>query len=349
MQIDAAFQQILPKLQLITHPTLWYADENALSILEQVPANPLLTLVTNRYDIYQQALTKKITAIFTDFDINDYPQESFDQIIYRVPKEKALAHFLINQAAQLLTTDGTLTLSGYKQEGIKSYAEKLKKELNASGSLKKSGNAYKGTFSNINKKYQLDDQQYSKLRKIIPKNNTNKEFYSKPGTFGWDKIDKGTQLLLETFGSIYKNIQPKPNNVLDLGCGYGWIFLNLDKYNFSNITATDNNAAALLSAKANSQLINTPTTIAAGDCANTINSTFDLILCNPPFHQGFAHSKELTDKFITTCYQKLKKNGLALLVTNEFVTFDKKAEALFSKQEALKKDQGFKVTLLIKS
>ncbi len=348
MQTDTALQQVLPKLQHITQSTLWYADENALPILEHVPANPLLTLVTNRYDIYQYASAKKITAIFTDFDSNDYPQQLFDQIIYRISKEKALVHFLINQASQLLTTNGILTISGYKQEGVKTYADKLKKELSASGALKKSKNTYTGEFSDINKEQRLDDQQYLTLRKTSPKNNKDKTFYSKPGTFGWDKIDNGTQLLLETFRSIYSDLQSKPSNVLDLGCGYGWIFLNLDEYNLSSITATDNNAAALLSAQANSQLINTPTTIVASDCANTIDTTFDLILCNPPFHRGFSHSKELTDKFISVCYQKLEKNGAALLVTNEFVTFDKKAEALFSKQEVVKKDQGFKITLLVK-
>jgi 16S rRNA (guanine1207-N2)-methyltransferase len=359
--IDNALQIIHPHLQDLTTPTLWFADENAQPLLEYIPYDEHLTIVTNRFDIYQQATIKKISVVFSDFNINDYPTQKFQKIIYRISKEKALVHNIINQSVILLADsqladsstaeNACLIITGFKNEGIKSYADKIKSTTRAQGTLKKHGGCYCGEFFNLLKNTQLDDKNYANLQKIILDKNkitTADSFYSKHGVFGWNKTDKGTELLLTSLKKLVNNNELKPSNVLDLGCGYGWIFLNIDQYGFENITATDNNAAAIIAAQKNAQIMKTSTKIIASDCADCVKDTFDLVLCNPPFHQGFKHSQTLTDKFINTCYRKAKKNGHVLLVTNEFVTFDSLAKRLFTHKKTLLKEQGFKVTLLTK-
>ena len=86
----------------------------------------------------------------------------------------------------------------------------------------------------------------------------------------------------------------------------------MEKYNLASITATDNNAAAIVSARKNKALMTTPTNIVTSDCADSIQEKFDLILCNPPFHQGFKHIQALTRKFIHACKRTLEKKGKAL-------------------------------------
>lgn len=245
---DSGLQQLLPELNKITQASLWYADESALPLIKAINLNPLLTLVSNRYDVYCCALENNLQAVFTDFTANDYPNHTIDKIIYRVSKEKALTHFLLNQSAQLLSPTGELIISGNKQDGIKSYGSKLNTQLKAQGKLKKQGDAYLGRYTSLNSAQLLNDQHYATLQKIDLSGNT-RSFYSKPGVFGWNKIDKGTQLLLKALEQCYPTLSPQPAFALDLGCGYGWIFLNIDHYNFASITATDNNAGALLSAQ----------------------------------------------------------------------------------------------------
>jgi 16S rRNA (guanine1207-N2)-methyltransferase len=363
LMIDNALQIIHPHLKNLTAPTLWFADENAQPLLEFIPYDEHLTIVTNRFDIYQQATIKKIKVVFSDFNSDDYPAKKFQKIVYRISKEKALVHNIINQSVLLITeppfahsastANTCLIITGFKNEGIKSYADKIKSTIRAQGTLKKYGGCYCGEFSRLLKNTQLDDKNYANLKKVIIDNNktTNASaasFYSKPGVFGWNKIDKGTELLLASLKKLMHNHELKPSKVLDLGCGYGWIFLNIDQYGFENITATDNNAAAIIAAQKNAQVMKTSTTTIASDCADTIEDSFDLILCNPPFHQGFQHTQTLTDKFIRACCQKAKKNGHVLLVTNEFVAFDRLAKRLFTHKKTLLKEQGFKVTLLTK-
>jgi 16S rRNA (guanine1207-N2)-methyltransferase len=348
LHTDTAINLLLPELHNVQQPTFWYADDSAQAIVATLSPQPLLTLITNRYDIYQQASNKKINAIFSDFNPNDYPKIIPEKIVYRVSKEKALVHHLFNQAAKLLSPTGELLISGYKHDGIKTYADKLNKQLKATGTLKKQGAIYSGRFSQLSSQNCLDDQHYPVLQQLLGHTQNNKAFYSKPGVFGWNKIDTGTDLLLNALAKIYPDLTPKPKNALDLGCGYGWIFLNLDDYGLASITATDNNAAALLSAERNTSLIKTPATVIAGDCGNTITEAFDLILCNPPFHQGFAHAQALTEKFIRGCHQRLKPSGHLFIVSNEFIGIEKIAAPLFKQQTLLMQAQGFKVLLLRK-
>jgi 16S rRNA (guanine1207-N2)-methyltransferase len=361
--IDNALQIIHPHLQNLAAPTLWLADENAGPLLEVIAYEKHLTIVTNRFDIYQQATVKKISVVFSDFNIEDYPRQGFKKVIYRISKEKALVHHVINQTALLLADsnindalvdeDPCLVIVGFKNEGIKSYADKIKHSTRAQGALKKYGDCYCGTFSKLLKNTHVDDKNYPHLQKVFFDNGEINHaradsFYSKPGVFGWNKIDKGTELLLASLRHLMTDSSLQSKTVLDLGCGYGWIFLNIDQYGFDSITATDNNAAAIIAAQKNAQVMQTSTQVIAGDCADGIDEVFDLVLCNPPFHQGFKHAQTLTENFIKACHRKTIKNGHILLVTNEFVTFDRLAKRLFTHKRTLLKEQGFKVMLFTK-
>ena len=334
-----------PYLHTPSVPTLWYADEN---VTLTVPPHPLLTLVSNRYDVVEQAKRRNFHAIFSDFDPLTYPaQTEFSRIVYRVSKEKALVHYLLNQASDRLKGRGELIICGQKNDGIKNYANKLSKQKQAVGTLKKQGNDYLGCFTQLSVDNHFDDQNYAALQQVAIKNhrhpNTLSHFYSKPGVFGWNKIDHGTQLLLAETAKILQQSTHSFQTVLDLGCGYGWIFLNLDTYGFKHIIATDNNAAALLAAEKNAELMTTPCTILAGDSGSTVKSHCDLVLCNPPFHQGFQHQQSLTEKFVRACANHLKPSGTAIMVTNEFIGCESIAKHYFRRQRLLIKQDGFKV------
>lgn len=326
--------------------TLWYADENTLPVLAHIKPRKTLQIVTNRFDIYQQLQREQHQVVFSDFNKDEYPfSADFELIVYRISKEKPLVHHLINQAAQYLKPTGTFCLLGQKQEGIKTYGDKLAKIFKAEGKLKKQGNDYIGHFSELDKEAELDDQNYPNLRKVETGRAEPPYFLSKPGVFGWNKIDQGTELLLLSARQHLAKYTRKNIRVLDLACGYGWIFLNIAPLglNISSLVATDNNAGALLCAKANSALAQHAIEVIASDSADTISTKFDIILCNPPFHQGHQHDTALTDKFLSNAANGLAKQGIALFVTNEFIGFSSLAKRYFSSIECIAHNKGFKV------
>lgn len=361
--LDSSFIPLLPYLESADRPTLWVADENALNTLHTLAPRdyPLLTIITNRYDIYELAQSKNIQALFNDFDFDELAAKNVAQpqrIIYRISKEKSLSHHIFNQCCQLLTSKTNtadqceLIISGKKQEGIKSYQKSLSHTFNCEGSLKKQGLNYFGSFTRFSTEKKLDDDNYPSLQALATPHHPHISAYTKPGVFGWNKIDKGTELLLLHLPAILKEAHLSPKHILDLGCGYGWIFINLPFYlsqsdlKQASITATDNNATALLCAKANSEKSTLTINIIADDCAKNINETFDLILCNPPFHQGFSHDKSLTEKFLQQTKKHLAPKGIAVFVVNEFIQFPESQLKLFSQHTIFAKEHGFKIIIL---
>ena len=347
---DLCWQRLLPYLQSPPKNTLWFADENAKPILSNINNHPNLYIVTNRFDIYKELKNKQFNCIFNDFSLKEYEWKlGFDFIIYRVSKEKKLTHHILKQAQHLLNKEGQLIICGEKNEGIKTYAKKIKIELNASGELKKEGNSYLGRFQFLGDHIDVLDSDYSDIQ-LITANITHRieHFYSKPGIFGWNKIDTGTELLLKTAESIQLK-KNEPLDILDLGCGYGWIFLNLSFLTVNRLVATDNNSAALICAAKNCGLVPYSVDIIPSDAGEELSQAFDLILCNPPFHQGFTTDYSLTERFIKNTKKLLKGGGSSLFVVNEFIPLNKIAVSHGLNITLCEHQQGFKVYLLEKS
>ena len=348
--LDSSFSPLLPYLQSADVPTLWIADENALSALQHLEQNdyPLLSLITNRYDIYTLAKSKNIDSTFNDFNFDHFYDGDntmkIQRVIYRVSKEKALTHHLLNQACKLLNKKnsgslGELILSGKKQEGIKSYQKKLLDTFECKGKLKKQGLDYSGVFSNFTITKNIPDDNYTTIQRLPTPNHPHLKVYTKPGVFGWNKIDIGSELLLESLPAILQERDISPKNILDLGCGYGWIFLNLPYYlpteNLQKIsvTATDNNATALLCAEKNSASLSLPTSIIPDDCAQNIDEKFDLILCNPPFHQERVMGDQIAMRMFAQAAQVLTANGEFWVVGNRHLGYHVKLKRWFSRVE----------------
>ena len=346
---DPALKLLAPYLQQVSKPTLWYADENALPLMQQLDiARNHLYIICNRYDIYQLAVKRKFAVEYNDFNTVSCKQPA--RILYRVSKEKSLVHYLLKLSTHCLRGEGELVLTGQKQDGIKSYHNRLLKTFLCRGYLKKTGSAYAGNYTHFQSQIandELAEDHYHCLEKVLTGQNKIPFFYSKPGVFGWKKIDQGSELLLSC---LYQQLDAKntpSQSLLDLGCGYGWLFMNLGcRYQFDKIVATDNNPAALLCARKNSAAYALNVDVVASDAGDGLTETFGLIVCNPPFHQGFKHSQTLSRKFINAVADKLDKNGSAFLVVNEFVPVEKLARGCSLETTLVSQRDGFKLLKL---
>lgn len=326
--------------------TLWFADENiADETLPKPGTDWQPTVISNRINLVNRFRELAYTADFSDFDCSAIQDKSIDAVHYRISKEKALVHFLINQSYRMLAEGGQLVLSGLKKEGIKTYIEKAKHLF--------SGDCYQAkdkphtfcvvlTKATSEQPSYLDDKQYKTIRQIGSQGNF--DFYSKPGVFGWDKIDKGSSFLAEHLSEFLSKIETK-ETLLDLGCGYGYLALMASQFGFKQICASDNNAAAILCCDYNFKRHKIPGLTLADDCGANIKDTFDVILCNPPFHQGFSIESLLTDQFLKTAKRLLAKKGAALFVVNAFIPLERKALQYFENVEILAENRSFKLVL----
>lgn len=331
-----------------TEKKLWFADENTLTVFQQ-PAQvfPQLTIISNRFDIAALAASFANEVMFNDFDSTRISDASLDSIFYRVSKEKAVVHHLIRAAARLLKPGGYLFLSGEKNEGIKTFIERTATYFQDDARAEKQGQIYVAAIrkNGLNKDAGPDDQQYAQVREMGEL--AGAPWFSKPGIFGWNKVDTGSELLVQQVNRFYQ-AHPRPQNLLDLGCGYGYLTLMTSALPLSQRVLTDNNAAALLAAEYNCKARQLAAQVIAADAGDAINETFELILCNPPFHQGFSNDGDLTDKFLRQAARLLHKDGRAFFVVNQFIPLEKKAAAWFGRIRLISAEKGFRVFMLQK-
>jgi len=354
---DRALELLQEFIQDTGKTTLCIADENLLTDIQRLQQHPQLALISNRWDVTQRAQAAGLNCQFSDMDFSAIADASVEQVVYRVSKEKPLVNHVIRQAFRLLMLGGQLHISGEKGDGTKTYIEKAGKLFGGKVPAQKNGSFYLGSL--VKKQAQadskalkaLDDKHYHELRAIGEL--AGQPLYSKPGQFGWNKLDRGSELLISVADKYLSQMRNRPKSLLDLGCGYGYLTLNsLAWDSIERRTATDNNAAALLSVTRNSQQHPAPIQVVADDCGESIIEKFDLVLCNPPFHQGFDVEGGLTNKFLKRMYAALNKGGVALVVTNLFIPLEHKACNLFGKHNGFVKvdileDNGaFKVIAL---
>ncbi len=327
-------------------PCLIAADENWAGFDWRSIA--AATVVSNRHDIASAASRGGHRVLFNDFDFSALDGERFERALLRVSKERPLCHHLINSLAATLAEGGRLWLCGGKQDGIKTYFKQATGHFGGSHSvvapLKKHAALYLGALANSGRTAApLDAQHYPQLRSPAGAPG----WQSKPGIFGWQKIDRGSELLINHWRQLLASGElAAPQRLLDLGCGYGYLGVTALAGLAAPIAATltDNSATALLAARANlgqlSAAQQAAVTLVAADAADSLSEPFDTILCNPPFHQGFAVDGGLTERFVAATARLLSRGGTALFVVNEFVPLERAAAGRL-KCAAMQRAEGF--------
>ncbi len=339
---DVSLQAIYRELSGSEQALWWFVDEHLQAPLPSFSGQ--CQVWTNRCDSAAQLKQAGFSAQLGDFDFSDTDVLP-TKVLYRVSKEKLLVHYLINQALARLPMGGLLYLAGKKNDGLKTYAEKAAKLVGGKAKVRKlGGDAYLAQIEKYTEPGALlPDGDYPLLRQI----SDAPAMFSKPGIFGWQKEDRGSALLIAQLPRFLELLNRLPLSVLDLGCGYAYLSLMAARYlPDSQFILTDNNATALLAAEKNCAVNQLNARCVLADCAEGVSEKVDVVLCNPPFHQGFAVEGDLTDRFLHAAWQRLKEDGQALFVVNQFIPLERKAQRLFASSECLAEEEGFKVIRL---
>lgn len=322
---------------------LWVADEQAREVIPSVAAHPGLTVISNRFDVVQVARTTGANALFSDFDFSAIEPHSIDHFFYRVSKEKAVVQHVLDAAHRVLRPNGTCWFSGLKNEGTKTYYDKAKTAY-ADSHWEKQGAAYLARCTQPQPNpVPLDNQQYTEWRQLMA---GELAVCSKPGIFGWNKIDAGSRFLVTWLPELLALFPVAPTSLLDMGCGYGYFIAATRDWPLQRRAATDNNAAAVAATQATAALLGMSVEVSADDFGAQLKGPFDVILCNPPFHQGFHTNDRLTEACLNQTRRLLAKNGAALFVVNGFISLESAAHSTFRSVEVVAHNGSFKLVLL---
>ena len=160
-------------------------------------------------------------------------------------------------------------------------------------------------------------------------------FFSDLGVFSKDKIDYGSRVLVETIIQQGK----KYNNILDVGCGYGFIGIVLAKHFHCSVDMTDVNKRAIHLCEKNIEKNKVQGTAFLSDAYENVSKKYDLIVTNPPIRAG----KKVVLKILLEARNFLEKNGELWFVIRK----DQGVKSIMKeiqdryKLEVINKDKGF--------
>ena len=155
-----------------------------------------------------------------------------------------------------------------------------------------------------------DENLKSEYRNIIYKyKDLTLNFTSDLGVFSKDRVDFASKLLLETyFENGKKNI-----NVLDVGCGYGFIGITLSKIMNSYVDMIDVNKRAVHLSNINIKNNNVNANAFISNIYENIDKKYDCIITNPPIRAG----KSVYMNIIENAAEYLTDDGELWFVMNK--------------------------------
>lgn len=163
-----------------------------------------------------------------------------------------------------------------------------------------------------------------------------------PGLFAHDRIDAGSALLARHLP------EGASGRAADLGCGWGYLSGALLSRNpgLSSLDCLDHDARAIAAARIN---VHAPlgatldfhwADVAAGEVEPR---RYDIVVSNPPFHQGRAAEPALGVAFVAAAARALRPGGTAYFVANRGLPYDGPMQEAFRSVERVADEGGFKV------
>lgn len=264
----------------------------------------------------------------------------FDKILY-APKSYTPVKLVKNrliEAFDLLKDRGEIFLGSSKKEGLNRYRKWLERfdgELERVGKrksyqvyqLEKTGSSRPGR-ERVRKRFETEVE------------GEKAEFETAEGLFSPDQLDRGSRLLLE-------NIEiEESDKVWDVGCGYGAIGIVLEKLYSCDIYLSDDDARAVKIALENLERNEIADyRIENADCLDCFSGEkFDIIVSNPPTHQG----KGVTGEIFRRARKRLERNGKFFIVYNQNMEYENKLEEIFEKVEIEESEDNFCVIKAVK-
>lgn len=170
----------------------------------------------------------------------------------------------------------------------------------------------------------------------------NRTYYQYYGVFSANHIDYATQFLLNEWQSnhLLKGL-PTPETILDIGCGCGVIIDQLAQhYPQAQLFGSDVSQAAISSTAQNNPHVTVHRTATLSFAPP---KSLDLVVTNPPFHDGHRNSISPTLALFREAKEKLAPKGHLVIVANRHLNYVTHLDRLFDEVIEVAENKKFVV------
>lgn len=275
-----------------------------------------------------------------DNQLFDAPKTPIASAVIFLPKSKPLINMTLALVSGMVAEDGVIVLVGANDAGIRSANEAYEKYV---GPVEQKivGN-HSAMYVGKNKKLGAGKtwRDFLSFSPLIYK-ELKLEVANVPGVFSAGSLDEGTKLLLDT-------IPYDRAKILDVGSGAGVIgSIYKMKAPKSDVTMSDASVLAMNATEETLKKNNLNAKVVRSDVFADISGTFDLILCNPPFHTGIQTDYSFIEKFACGAKKHLNPKGEVYVVANSFLAYQDKLERGVGPTEIIVDTGKFRVYKII--
>jgi len=259
----------------------------------------------------------------------------FDGALALAGRHRGQNEAWIAEAVERTVAGGLVVVAGSNDDGISSLRKRLEKLVALDGSLPK----YHGVAFWFRRPEDVADLASALQPEPVL---VDGRFGTAPGMFSHDRIDAGSRLLTECLPDDAKGA------AADFGAGWGYLSTQLAERTkgLAAIDLYEADYESLQAAKTN--LANLPDAPQFGFfwhdlVGEKVEKKYDLIVMNPPFHQGRAAEPGIGQAMIKAASGALKPGGQLLMVANRGLPYDQVLKAAFKDVRELRNEGGFRV------
>jgi len=270
----------------------------------------------------------------------------YDLVLVKIPKSLALLEDQLVNLKKVISSSSLIIAAGMTRSVHNSTTDLFEQIIGStttSLAKKKARLIFAKNNAQCFTEDNIHDYQDNKRISTYKLEGTNLNLYNYPGVFSRAKLDIGTRFFLPEI----KNYADSTLNILDLGCGNGALGMKAAFVNpKAKITFVDESYQAIESVKMafshwsgeNKERY----TFRVSDILQDITEEdYDLILCNPPFHQNNSIGKHTAFLMFQQARRVLKKNGKLQVVANRHLQYQHKLKKLFGNCRLLNSNSKF--------
>jgi 16S rRNA (guanine1207-N2)-methyltransferase len=275
----------------------------------------------------------------------DYPEETFDLVLIKVPKSLAMLEDQLIRLRPLLHPQSRV-IAGGMVKSIHTSTLKLFEKILGPTHTSLARKKARLVLPELDPSLDMPSSPYPSSYTL---EGTSFTIINHAAVFSRDSLDIGTRFLLQHLpaGEQYRKI-------IDLGCGNGVVGLMAAVKNPSaEVLFTDESFMAVASAEANFRAAfqdERQAEFVVTDCLSGVTAnSYDLILNNPPFHQQNAVGDFIAVQMFKEARNTLKKGGELWVIGNRHLGYHLRLKKLFGNCETVAGNKKFVILKARKS